>query len=94
MGGCVSGDTVLMESGADFIMEQKLLKDDDEDFFLSSVVYSKYWDKIKLVGYQMKLRPDHLEQIKGDIGLDTELLSLVAPKNPVKAVFNDDDFGY
>ena len=70
------------------------MKRDDEDFFLSSVVYSKYWDKIKLVGYQMKLRPDHLEQIKDDIGLDTSLLELVAPKNPVKAVFNDDDFGY
>lgn len=39
---------------------EKSLKEQEASFFLSSVDYEEYWNMIKLVGYTMQLRSEHM----------------------------------
>ena len=68
--------------------------DDYSEIFLACVDYQIFWDKVKLVGYQMDLKPDHMDQIKDDINLDTDLLSLTAKRNATKEMLCDEEFGF
>ena len=39
------------------------IKEQEDESFLSEVRYDVFWGKVKLVGYTMKLRPDHMRMI-------------------------------
>lgn len=93
MGACVTSG---LDSATSRTMEEEeiVMRSEDDEFFLARVYFDDYWDKIKLVGYQMDLKPDHMEQIKDDINLDTELLSLTSGRNVTKEVLCDEDFGF
>ena len=52
--------------------EQRALADFEKNIFLSDVLYEDFWGKIKLVGYTMQLRPEHMEMIAPSINLDYE----------------------
>ena len=45
------------------------IKEDEDNSFLSKVRYDVFWGKVKLVGYTMKLRPDHMRMIQNDINI-------------------------
>ena len=48
------------------------LKDQETELFLSDVSYEEYWGKIKLVGYTMQLRPEHMQMLAPSLGIDYE----------------------
>ena len=70
------------------------LKEQEDQVFLSKVQYDKFWGKVKLVGYTMKLRPDHLRQIADDINLQYEEKILCYRDTYEKFLLCDEDFGY
>ena len=70
------------------------LKDQEDSTFLSRVPYDKFWGKVKLVGYTMKLRPDHLRQIADDINLDYDKKILCYEDTTEKFLLCDEMFGY
>jgi hypothetical protein len=39
------------------------IKDKEDNFFLAKVDYSVFWGQVKLVGYTMQLRPEHMRSI-------------------------------
>lgn len=45
------------------------LREQEESSFLTNVTYDVFWGKVKLVGYTMKLRPDHMRMIEDDINI-------------------------
>ena len=51
-------------------LDAEALKEVESNTFLSSVKYDIFWGKVKLVGYTMKLRPDHMRLISDAINLD------------------------
>lgn len=64
------------------------------DFFLSVVNYEQFWNKIKLVGYTMQLRPEHMRMISPSLGLDYETDLLGPEKTDAKFLLQDEKFGY
>mmetsp|Transcript_9688 Transcript_9688/g.11925 ORF Transcript_9688/g.11925 Transcript_9688/m.11925 type:complete len:237 (-) Transcript_9688:111-821(-) len=70
------------------------IKTVEDQTFLSSVSYDLFWGKVKLVGYTMKLRPDHMRMIQNDINIDYEKDILGLKFNEKKALLCDDEFGF
>ena len=70
------------------------LKNQEEGFFLSTVRYDVFWGKVKLVGYTMKLRPEHMKMIAQDINLDYENDILSYKYNDSKGLICDETFGF
>ena len=70
------------------------IKDQEDNSFLSNVRYDIFWGKVKLVGYTMKLRPDHMRMIQKDINIDYEKDILSYKYNAKKALLCDDEFGF
>ena len=56
--------------------------------------YEVYWSKVKLVGYTMQLRPEHMRLIAPDIGLDYENDILNYRPTLAKYLLCDEKFGY
>ena len=46
------------------------LRDQENNFFLSKVNYDVFWGKVKLIGYTMQLRPEHMRLIAPHINID------------------------
>ena len=54
-----------------------------------------YWSQVKLVGYTMKLRPEHMREIGPSIGLDYDNQIIKGKKYAVeKIVLCDSHFGF
>lgn len=70
------------------------LKDQEEHSFLANVRYDVFWGKVKLVGYTMKLRPDHMRMIQKEINIKYEEDILSFKYNDKKALLCDDEFGF
>ncbi len=70
------------------------LKEKEEESFLSKVDYKVYWGQIKLVGYTMQLRPEHMRSIESNINLDYEKDILDYYPNDKKALLCDENFGF
>lgn len=70
------------------------IKEQEDESFLSEVRYDVFWGKVKLVGYTMKLRPDHMRMIEKDINIDYEEDILAFKHNEKKALLCDEDFGF
>ena len=73
---------------------EKKLRSQEEQFFLSQVKYDVFWGKVKLAGYTMKLRPEHMRMIAPAIRLDYEKTILSHKYNEEKGVLCDDNFGF
>ena len=67
-GGCVSHPHDELATGLS--AEASVLMEQERDFFLNGVEFHMYWSQVKLVGYTMKLRPEHMREIGPSIGLD------------------------
>ena len=65
------GDEEIVVLGSLSYVEQEI-KATESDFFLSKIDYEEFWGKIKLVGYTMQLRPEHMRLIAPALGLDYE----------------------
>ena len=61
---------------------------------MSKVDYKVFWGQVKLVGYTMQLRPEHIRSIDKSIGLDYEKDILDYHPNYKKALICDENFGY
>ena len=95
MGNCVGTSVDISLSGLPMMTKiEEELKYDESCLFLARVDYSMFWDKVKLAGYQMKLKPDHIEQISEDINLDLDKIALRAQRNETKEILCDTEFGY
>ena len=80
-----------IESLSDALLD---LKQQEDDSFLADVPYDEFWNQIKLVGYTMKLRPEHMRVISDTININYDE-DIIAPKfNEKKALLCDDDFGF
>ena len=62
--------------------------------FLSTVNYDDFWSKIKLIGYTMKLRVEHMRQIAPHLNFKYREDMLCAKWTPVKGLLADDHFGF
>lgn len=70
------------------------MKEQEENTFLSRVKYDVFWGKVKLVGYTMKLRPDHMRLIAEAINLDYDGKIQSYYPSVEKSLFCDPDFGF
>jgi hypothetical protein len=66
----------------------------EKGFFLSDVRYEDFWGKVKLIGYTMQLRPEHMRLIAPDLKLDFEKDILGHKKTIAKQLLCDHKFGY
>ena len=60
-------------------------------FQLNEVDFNMYWSQVKLVGYTMKLRSEHMKEIGPSINLDyeNEIINNDKQYDPVKVIFCD-----
>ena len=60
-------------------------------FQLNEVDFNMYWSQVKLVGYTMKLRSEHMKEIGPSINLDyeNEIINNNKQYDPVKVIFCD-----
>ena len=60
-------------------------------FQLNEVDFNMYWSQVKLVGYTMKLRAEHMKEIGPGINLDyeNEIINNNKQYDPVKVIFCD-----
>ena len=65
------------------------IKEKEDSFFLNKVDYSVFWGQVKLVGYTMQLRPEHMRSIQNSINLDYEQDILTFTPNDKKALICD-----
>ena len=70
------------------------IKQQEEEFLLATVPYDVFWSKVKLVGYTMQLRPEHMRLIAPHINLNYEKDLLVFSRTIAKQILADEDFGY
>ena len=61
---------------------------------MATVPYEIFWGKVKLVGYTMHLRPEHMRLIAKDINLRYDEEILVRKYNDTKGLMCDTQFGY
>ena len=95
--GACTGNAI--EEGEVFTLDKisetaEAIRDKEQSFFLSNVSYEVYWSKVKLVGYTMQLRPEHMRLIAPDIGLDYENDILNYRPTLAKYLLCDEKFGY
>ena len=76
--------------------EATILMEQEREFFLNEVDFNVYWSQVKLVGYTMKLRTEHMKEIGPSINLDyeKEILDNKNRSDPTKVVMCDKQFGY
>ena len=74
--------------------EGQQLKDEEESFFLNRVPYDVFWGKVKLIGYTMQLRPDHMRLIAPSINLNYEKDIMAHRRTTAKALLCDEGFGF
>ena len=86
-------DGEIVNLGSLTRVEQDLC-DQEAEFFLSRVNYEEYWGKIKLVGYTMQLRPEHMQMISPTLGIDYEKDLLGNQPSDAKRLLQDEKFGY
>ena len=84
----------IFEANAKIPPEAQELKDQEEELFLATVPYDIFWGKIKLVGYTMQLRPEHMMLIGESINMDYEKDIHVPKTTTAKLLFCDEKFGY
>jgi hypothetical protein len=70
------------------------LKEQEENTFLSRVKYDVFWGKVKLVGYTMKLRPDHMRLIAEAINLKYDEKIQSYYPSVEKSLLCDPEFGF
>ena len=60
-------------------------------FQLNEVDFNMFWSQVKLVGYTMKLRSEHMKEIGPSINLDyeNEIINNNKQYDPVKVIFCD-----
>ena len=60
-------------------------------FQLNEVDFNMFWSQVKLVGYTMKLRSEHMKEIGSSINLDyeNEIINNNKQYDPVKVIFCD-----
>ena len=74
--------------------ENEALKYSEENMFLSNVVYEDFWGKIKLVGYTMQLRPEHMRLISPFLNLDYDTDLLTRKQTVARSLLCDAKFGF
>ena len=76
--------------------EATVLMEQEREFFLNDVDFNMYWSQVKLVGYTMKLRPEHMKEIGPSINLDydNDIANNKKYTDPIKIIMCDKQFGY